>query len=349
MTRRNDVMRRLVLLSLAVPCAALAETIGTLDPGEVLRWQGGRFTNAIVPRPELCGDLALDDLSTGARCDTRVVTVNAPPGFWDDHPGGLEVSIRWEDEAEDVDLWVFGPDQRPAASSTGFGSRSESALVRAPANGDYRIVVVPASTSDTSYEGLAELEITFPTKEGDLLPNLVALPPEDFHFAVGAYTLTPFDSEGAAGVSCYPEEIADGARKCLRFDAGAANEGAGRFEIQIDLGTLAGERTVEQAIVRSDGGRRFCAAGSYSVHPFHGHVHYRAFTRYDIYRAGGGAGVRSSKAGFCLIDGDHRRFDAQTQGNEPRTGAFPDCNLPSETGADGKAAMVQGISRGWAD
>lgn len=346
-------MQTLLFLLLAViPVAASAAepAAGTLtSEGQVVRWEGARFVDANLPAPEAC--------ALGG-CDAFDVTVNVPADFWNTLPGGLEISIQWEDESQDIDLYVYGPDDgaRLAAVSKGFGSRAESVRIAAAGSGKYHAVIVPASTTDTAYRGLAEFETTFPTTQGDLLPNLRALPPKNFNFAIGAYTLTPFDSRDVFGEedgpSCYPEEIVEqGAQRCLRFDGGAENVGDGRFELRIDVSTLAsGEREVEQAIYRSDGERRFRPAGQYTAHPTHGHVHYRDFARYEIHPVSGGQAIRSRKADFCMIDVENRRFEGpETQGNDKRRGAFPDCNLPSEFDDAGGAFMVQGISRGWAD
>jgi len=112
---------------------------------------------------------------------------------------------------------------------------------------------VPFSTTDVTYRALAEFETRFPTKLGDRLPNLHPLKPANFNFAIGTYTLTPFDTRplGENAPSCYPEEVVEqGARKCLRFDAGSENVSAdgqnGRFELRIDISNLVTTRTVER-------------------------------------------------------------------------------------------------------
>jgi hypothetical protein len=74
----------------------------------------------------------------------------------------------------------------------------------------------------THYGGLTEFETRLPTVSGDLLRNLVAMKPTNPRFRIGTYTLTPVNFHDVEGSpSCYPNEIADGAEKCLRFDAGS--------------------------------------------------------------------------------------------------------------------------------
>jgi len=362
----RTTMSILLLATLAASPAALAAapSSGTLtSTGQVVRWNGVEFQNQNTPRPELCSPLL--------QCDEFELSVGASGTVdWSNTPGGLEVSIAWEDETQELDLYVYNPDGSLAASSTGFGSKAQSVLLPAPADGTYRAVVVPFSTSDVSYRGLAELETTFPTKQGDLLPNLHPLKPKNFYFAIGTYTLTSLDTRplGENAPSCYPEEIIEqGARKCLRFDAGSENVAAddqnGRFELRIDIGNLLTARTVEQAVYRSDGTRRFRPAGDYTFHPTHGHIHYRNFAKYEMFAVPPPSdpdhpgyflpAAKSHKADFCMIDVENRKFEGDwqdTQGNEPRRGAFPDCNIPTEIDPKQlKGYMVQGISRGWAD
>jgi hypothetical protein len=353
----------LFLFALSLPVSAFAAPSGTLTGiNQTLRWDGAHFVNQNTPRPELCNVLG---------CDEFDVAVDAGGSIdWTITPGGLEISIAWGDETQEIDLYVYGADGSIVAQSTGFGTKAQSVLIPAPADATYRAVVVPFSTTDVTYRGLAEFETSFPTKLGDRLPNLHPLKPTNFVFAIGTYTLTPVDTRplGENAPSCYPEEITEqGARRCLRFDAGSENVSPdgqnGRFELRIDISNLVTKHTVEQAIYRSDGTKRYRPAGDYTFHPTHGHIHYRNFAKYELFAVNPPSdpdhagfflpAAKSRKADFCMIDVENRKFDgdwAATQGNEPRQGAFPDCNIPTDVDRKAlKGYMVQGISRGWAD
>lgn len=381
----------LALAALVAPAAVFGveRGEGTLSAlGELVRWEG-EFVDAPPATREVC-----DGDAERTICDEFRIVVGNVDGnedFWATNPGGLEVTIRWGDDTQQLDLFVYGPDGSLAGASTGFGAVAQSVIVAAPKAGPYTAVVAPASTSPTDqddpttarlrYEGIAEFETGFPEKRGDLLPDLVAMPPTNFHFRIGTFTLTPYDTrkleDEGSSPTCYPDELAELAAheleaapegggapaptlepKCLRFDGGAANLGDGRLELRMDLSTLASESPfVEQVIHRSDGLKRFENVGAYSFHVVHGHVHFWDFVQYDIFPVNSEgtpadeAATHGRKASFCLIDFDLLRYPPEpTQGNGPRRGAFPDCDLPADLDPmTGKAFMAQGVSRGWAD
>ena len=334
----------LVAACLAPTARAAAPATGTLArPADRVTWRG-EFREAVMPpAPDLCAIPA---------CDEFTLTIALPPGLWR-RPGGVQIGIRWDDEAQDLGLYVYGPDGSLVASSDGtFVTMAESVLVRQPANGDYRVVVLPRQTERLAYEGLAEVEFLPAARPPrDLLPNLVSLPPRNFRFATGAYYadpgMSPFDS-------CYPEErVEDGARRCLRFDQIIANTGSGPFELRYRMDGLASDQPLVQRVYRSDGSTRDREADTYEFHATHAHFHYRNFAQSRLWaadargrRVGRAPVVTGKKNGFCMIDVENVAWGRK--GDAARAYYFPRCNVPTET--DGtETYLVNGISVGWAD
>jgi hypothetical protein len=330
---------------LAAPAATGADPgSGRLtSPRAEVRWRGTLAAMASPARPELCP--AID-------CDEFTLEVALPGGTWK-RPGGVQIGIRWEDEAQDLDLFVYDGSGALIASSDGaFASTAESVLLENAANGRYRVVVSPRLVDEElAYEGLAEVEFAprvHPVRE--LLPNLVSLPSRNFHFATGAYLFDP----GMSLTSCYPEEMIEaGARRCMRFDQIIANLGQGPFELRYRMNTIATEPNLIQRIYRSDGTYREREADTYEFHPAHAHFHYENFAFSRLWRSnatgrklGAEPVVEGDKNGFCMIDVENVWFGRR--GDAARNYYFPRCNAPTES--DGAATyMVNGISPGWAD
>lgn len=164
------------------------------DIRETARWSD-HFTDTgvIVSTPEACAVVA---------CDEVVLSVSLPPHRWN-RDGGLQIGLRWPDEEQDLDLFVYGPDGRLAARSDGiYASMAESVLIPAPDNGRYRIVVVPRETEDLAYEGLAQIERGLrPGRARELVPDLIALPPRHATFSTGTYLVS---EPAASPTGCYP-------------------------------------------------------------------------------------------------------------------------------------------------
>jgi hypothetical protein len=349
-------MRRAVaLLALGLVVGLLPNVAGgktrivLAHANDQFRWQGGPLTGGagVTSDPESC---AVQE------CDERVLELALPRATFH-RPGGVQFSIRWPDEEQDLDLYVYGPDGTLQGRSDGFVSSSESILLHAPVNGAYRIVVVPKSADHMSYEGSAEVEFSPAVKPvRELLPDLVSLPPGNLHFETSAYLfLLPVPSmpEG-----CYPEEtVEQGARRCLRFDQIVANVGRGPFEVRYRVDGVATEETrnLVQRIYRSDGSFRDRVADKYTFHPAHAHFHYRNFARSYLWRAtadGRRIGTKPIRAarknGFCMIDVEQVWF--AKRGDSPRTYVPPGCLAPTDLEpSTGEFSAISGISVGWAD
>jgi hypothetical protein len=310
----------------------------------VLEWTGS-FSPALSPGlPEQCTSGA------GQLCDRFRFVLELPQGYWADHPGSLEVAIRWETDStdEDLDLFVYR-DGEEVARSVGQDSEAEVAFLDAPPNGTYEVLVVPVSLDeDKPYQGRIEIEdAVAPQPLRDLLPNLVTLEPKNLRIASAEYLIDPVHD---TLVSCYPEEtVEDGAGlprtpgdapRCLRFDQVAANVGEGPLELRYRPGV---EPDLRQIVHRSDGTtREITAEEKMDFHPVHGHWHYRGFGLGRLYDSAGALVRENHKNGFCLIEVDFPGWGAK--GNSPRRFSYPGCQLPND-GED----VVQGIGPGWAD
>lgn len=336
----------LVLASVA-PAGAARPGQGELSRADAqVRWHGRLEGPAAAPGPSAC---------VPGWCDAFLLTVRVPYKTWLHRAGGLQVAIRWADEQQDLDLYVYGPHGVLVGYAHGLHSTAEAVFVRHPMAGVYRVVVVAKLTEGpVEYEGLAELEYlpaVRPVRE--LLPNLVALPPGQARVAIGAYYLDPHVSAGAV-VSCYPEEMVEqGARKCLRFDQGAANLGEGPFELRFFADGEGAWEDAYQRVYRSDGSYYDRKARKMELHVVHGHYHFSGFAQSRLWRSDaqarrlGPQPVRvGRKNGFCMIDVAMVRFGQK--GDGPRTYAFPGCNAPADR-LGPRAAMVHGITPGWAD
>jgi hypothetical protein len=349
------VKRKTILLSLTMivgllPVAAYGSPGDNLSSAQdQVRWRGGPVTGntGVVALPESCA---------AQTCDQRTLTLSLPGGTLG-RRGGVQVSIRWEDWDEDLDLYVYGPDGTLAASSEGIFSTAESVLLHAPPNGDYRIVVAPTAADAVTYEGSAEVEFP-PAIEPlrDLLPDMISLPVRNLRFETSAYLFhLPVPSMPGG---CYAEETAEqGARRCLRFDQTIANVGQGPFEVRYRIDGVATEETRDlvQRIYRSDGSYRDRVADKYTFHAAHAHFHYKNFAQSHLWSATpkgdkvGTKPIRSArKAGVCMVDVVQRGFGER--GDSPRAYVPPGCLVPTEADpATGALSAISGISVGWAD
>lgn len=335
-----------VVLVLSLPYLQAAPSSGTptLSPGHPsTMWQGAYFDAGATPHAAAC---------TEVTCDAFDFRVRIPAGLAKSRPPALEVSIRWTSEQNDFDLFLYDGTGALVAESTGMVSTAEGLLLPNVPSGDYRAVVVPATVSASAYEGLAELELP-ESHEGDLLPNLVTLPPSGLRIVAPVYfTATPLEAGGVRPLSCAPDEAVEaGALRCLRFNNAIANHGIGPLEARfpaegVPTGVVDEEtRVILQRVYRADGSFYEREAGHYTFHALHAHFHYEGFAEHTLYSVTpeGLVQVRDGrKAGFCMVDIALDAWNAP--GNGPRTYKAPVCLVPT----DG-TELVQGITAGWAD
>ena len=159
---------------------------------------------------------------------------------------------------------------------------------------------------------------------GDLLPNLVELPPSELAVVAG------------------PAGARPAARWEVTFTSTAGNAGQGALVVRSTRGSAAAAWRSVQVIEQAGGGTRTLplpVTVRWEARAGHEHFHIARFERYELV---GPAGVIAfdSKAGYCLGD----RWPLGTAGApKPRFVTF--CGR----GAPGLRTLLQGISRGWSD
>ncbi len=347
--KRLSILLALGMVLAGAPVAATADADATLSSGDdQVLWSGVvDGTTGAVAIPEACIALA---------CSEQSLTLALPADTFATS-GGVQVSIRWDDESQDLDLFVYDSTGSVVAKSEGPVSTSESALLRAPANGVFRVVVVPTSAANVAFEGSAEVEHPvdpLPTRE--LKPDMISLPARNLRFETSAYVFhLPVPS---IPTGCYPEEtVEQGAMKCLRFDQIIANVGHGPFELRYRIDGVAQEETRDlvQRLYSSDGSYRERVADTYTFHATHAHFHYENFAQSHLWRSNengerlGTEPARSGrKNGFCMVDVE--QMNIRARGDAARTYIPPGCLAPTEFDpATGALSAISGISVGWAD
>lgn len=322
--------------------ATAAEPMTLREQGDELAWAGD-VPQGVIADPALCTELT---------CEVVIVQVERPVDR-------LVVAVDTSQQENgfdflyDIQLHVFGPDGAPAGSDDSSFEGNVVIVDDAPA-GAWRIVVMPQSVvGDLRYRGYVA-STHRPIHEGptrDLLPNLVALPLTNLRLTSPPAAGPPpfiWDARGLANgpSSCLPQEIAEGARRCLRFDQTVANVGDGPLELRA---RQLADGAMDQRIHRSDGTVREQTVGEVQLHLQHLHFHYRDYAQVRLFevRADGswGALVREGrKQGFCLADVRNVWFGRPDQ-TKPAYVDPGTCDGRDE--APGFSRV--GLSRGWAD
>lgn len=359
---RRAILSIVPLLAATLSGHAATPAAGTVTPEAPATWSGSfSGEHPLLPVPEVrCLEGA---------CDTFSLTTSV--GDLSDY--AIEISIRFTyDGVTDLDL-IVSHDGAEIARSVAVDSNAESVLLPGLPDGTYTVTVIPTNTinpdgdgDDVAYEGLAEVVRLPAAGDGaDLLPNLISLPPHNFHISTAA-NLVPFPENPL--LSCYPEETIENPAhptRCLRFDQTIANVGAGKLELRFAMDQALSpdpdDQRLVQRIYTDDGSYRERIADSYELHAAHGHVHYRGFGQSKLYPFDWASQSRSNdgipasvgnKVGFCVIDvlllDAYWGADDAAPDNGPRSHTFPTCNAPRELNDDG-LWMVQGIDVGWAD
>lgn len=345
--RRNLLAILLVGIWTVAPVTSHADASSRIDDvSDQILWTGNPVTGSTTA-------IAVPEACAAQTCDTYEIDLDLPAGALDGD--GLQVMIRWPDENDDLDLFVYGPDGALVGESAGPVSRGEGIIVRDAANGTYRVLIVPVVAEEVVYEGLAEIEFATAVEPlRETLPDLISLPARHLRIATSAYLFdlpVPSMPNG-----CYPEEMAEqGALRCLRFDQVLANVGDGPFEMRYRIDGMASEETRDlvQRIYSSDGSWRERFADTYVFHPTHAHFHYENFAQSHLYRSnanGDNLGLAKSgrKNGFCMVDVEPAWWG--DKGDAARTYIPPGCLLPTEADPEtGELSALSGISVGWAD
>ena len=353
--RRGRLLRAAVvaaafpLLTVAVPGGtASGSTDQTLDdPAQVVTWmiEAGP-ANAL-------GGVAAETCALTS-CAVARLRVALPAPTTDP----LAVALHYESANDQVDLFVY-KDGALVGSDEGPVSVAKSVEVPAD-NGDYEIVAVWNASNQhlpTEVGVSASIEPPpDPVPVRDLLPDLGSLRQRNLRFATSANLFNPVDNPV---LSCYPDEIADGARQCLRFDQLIDNRGEGAVELRsaIPLDPTDGSRVTYQRIYRTDGTHvDVDNGGQWEFHTEHAHFHTSVLAASELWpatpsgeRLGTAPARAATKTSFCMADIDVTHFGERTElGFAARAYKPPGCLAPSETD-DSHAVIVSGISRGWLD
>lgn len=296
--------------------SADAPVVGT----EGLSWQGGglKAEGPRMPPKELFVCSVLDpcpepEAKCGAsNCERRTLDVVVPEGF----QGALAVALRWP---TDHSLWyltrVYDADGELVARGyyTEVDHLSSLALVDDPATGAYTVEVILASGAGT-YEAVARLLPDLAPPDV-LLPDIVTLVPTDlriemppYHTAssIGILPTGPLHpiAEATGAKGCGFDEIAGGAKRCLRFSNAVGNVGAGPLDILLPPGSS----TFVQRVWRADGTHEDHDAGTAEFHAIHAHFHNGGASLFTVYAYDNATGKRgepvaeSRKTGICFAD-----------------------------------------------
>lgn len=262
------------------------------------------------------GKCPVPDADCGERnCETTRVTV--PPGA-----SRLAVQVRWPtDHSQWLGIHVVDASGKRVATgaSTVVDHLGAVAIVDAPAPGEY-VIEVFALQGKGTYEG--SVILVAPRVEDaqvvELLPDIVTLPPTDLRFeeppsfGVSYLMLAPSDgiqvaTKAIGAKGCAYDEVANGARKCLRFSTAVGNAGDGPLDIELE-GSQAAAGRFTQIIRMSDGTTTSAPAGAAEFHAAHGHWHNAGANKNVVYaydaatRERGEPLGEGKKVGICFAD-----------------------------------------------
>ncbi len=167
---RARLLAGLAVLGAAVAAGAPAEAeepereLALKRGGGAVTWDGTLAPGTNQTYDAASGEPCADSLED--QCDTTLLRVVVPDGFWDTRGGGVEVSLtNYTVPASDFDLYIYKSNaagERGKLVATSAGLPAEEELTEIPtADGFYLIqvvyyAVVPAS----SYKGTADFAIT---------------------------------------------------------------------------------------------------------------------------------------------------------------------------------------------
>ncbi|HXA43347.1 MAG TPA: hypothetical protein VNV65_10610 [Candidatus Solibacter sp.] len=348
--------------------AAAAPSIGTVDEAhKVLTWNGASFSGLLnPPLPAPCA----------YNCDQRSFSINLPASAWAAPDSGVLVSIHYPSVSDSLALYVFDSAGNLAGSSFGIDTNGQAVFLAHPTGGDYQVVVTETYAQDptVSYVGDIRYQATRmpPCAKAvcDLLPRLSPAPPANFHLSgippiPSTEAGTPIAYSGPG--SCYLDELAAGANRCLRFTQDIRNVGIGPLELRFRLAGVDGASPstamtncqMEQVVYRTDGSTWTRPAGPCVYHLQHQHFHYQNMALNTLHRVlptgvTDPATVRTSqKLGFCLEDVDN--FAYGSPDNMAPGYAIPNnircqpTGLPSATAPQDGIWETMGITKGWGD
>ncbi len=139
----------------------------------------------------------------------------------------------------------------------------------------------------------------------------------------------------------YVDGTSQPGRRILRLSNGTANAGAGKLHLYgVTPANPDGSQTVMQRIFNAQGEYEDRAAGSFTYHPTHSHVHFDGWASYRVRQILPGDGVgdilaQGEKTSFCILD--LGVYDSSLPAYVPG-GEFHSCG-----------SSTQGLSVGWID
>jgi choice-of-anchor B domain-containing protein len=174
--KRPFVPWTVVVLAIASSVVAfIVASAGAANPGEgtvtsdapMLSWQGQEYAEGLTSVPndrtaEVACAVPSDDI-----CDHFELTVDLDEAHWEANNGGVEVSIIWESEEDDFDLYVFDGVGNTVGSSATEGGTMERVFIE-DAAGDYQVRVVPWDVVDSGYMGGARIESRAKVSQGEV-------------------------------------------------------------------------------------------------------------------------------------------------------------------------------------
>jgi hypothetical protein len=328
----------------------------TLKSKQKAIFWSGTATNAppINGQPAVCAQW-------GARCQVFDLNIDLPNNVWK-KPGGVQVAIRWPNDTNALELYVYKNGVQVGLSEGFLATISQLVLLPSAANGTYQVYVVldtidsldPSVPFDAEARVQEDIEVK-PIRK--LLPDFAMRPQTTVTFDTPEFPF--FGDHAKPGESCYDGEKAEnpGTEVCMRFEQTFANVGEGpaelRFPVAITNPPLTG--TAFSRTYSSDGSHVDAPAGTWEFHEAHHHYHYDNFVQSNLWAADskgrrlGSAPIRAGrKVSFCMED---EGIDSTMWGQEgvrPRAHQAPDCLFFVEQDANFNY-IIQGLSPGWID
>jgi len=310
--------------------------------------------------PEACGTV---------KCVAFDLDIDLPRQTWR-KPGGVQVAIRWPDDTNILNLFVYkGTGQQQGDVQVGsqlgiLAASAGSVLLRNATNGHYTVYVAldPAGSVDARVPFDVTTRVQFDPEVHPiraLRPDLAIRPQSHVGFDTPSFPIFG-DPDPAPGETCFDSEKAeDGARICLRFDQSFANVGEGAAELRFAVPHDPAD-TSHDVIERtyfSDSRSHFqdTPAGEFEFHAAHGHYHYENFAKSSLWatdskgrRTGAAPLSTGRKVSFCFEDESIDDSLWGKRGVSARTYRAPDC-LVTQTSDANFDYLIQGLSPGWVD
>ena len=156
----DSVLAALTSTATPMPCALDECGAGYVNALEackgVVSMDGSSTTLVTEPVGSWKGEvgLAIDGVTAAEHSQT----INVPAGSTE-----LRIVTAWGNPALDLDLFVYGPNGEPVATSAQGATPDERVTIPAPAAGTYKVVLKGYITTPTSYTGTAERDYLQPS------------------------------------------------------------------------------------------------------------------------------------------------------------------------------------------